>query len=167
MISLKKYLDMETDRSDLAGALLESYRSALLAMGKSGVRACPAVGSDLQRGLAGLEKRLSTEVTTAQVKGTGNMSRSSYINGETAVRNISRPRPTKSRNVSWCWPARQKAWANATNAKLSTSVSSPRGCRALRAWKTWRGCVHRWCREQLELRGYVDQMAHDSKKSVA
>ena len=51
MISLKKYLDMETDPSDLANALLESYRSALLAMGKSGARACPAVGADLQRGL--------------------------------------------------------------------------------------------------------------------
>ena len=78
MISLKKYLDMEPgkpgasapDPVELLSAALESYRAALLAMGKSGIRACPAIGSDLQRGLAGLEKRLSTEVTPAGVRAT-------------------------------------------------------------------------------------------------
>ena len=78
MISLKKYLDMETDKlvteepdpNDLASAALESYRAALLAMGKNGVRACPALGSDLQRSLAGLEKRLYTKVTASLVRGT-------------------------------------------------------------------------------------------------
>jgi diguanylate cyclase (GGDEF)-like protein len=76
VISLKKYLDMETNKSDepepndLAGAALESYRSTLLAMGKSAQRACPAIGSDLQRGLAGLEKRLSTNITVWLVRGT-------------------------------------------------------------------------------------------------
>ena len=46
MISLKKYLEMEiheaattkVDPAELQAALLESYRSALLAMGKSGAR---------------------------------------------------------------------------------------------------------------------------------
>ena len=71
MISLKKYLDMDADLEALLAATLESYRSALLAMGKSGVRACPALGSDLQQGLEGLEKRLSNKVTAALVKGTG------------------------------------------------------------------------------------------------
>ena len=76
MISLKKYLDMETDRllteepdpNDLASAALVSYRAALLSMGKNGVRACPALGSDLQRSLAGLEKRLYKKVTAPLVK---------------------------------------------------------------------------------------------------
>jgi len=78
VISLKKYLDMETgkpcasapDPAELLSAALESYRSALLAMGKSGIRACPAIGSELQRGLAGLEKRLSAEITPATVRAT-------------------------------------------------------------------------------------------------
>jgi diguanylate cyclase (GGDEF)-like protein len=78
VISLKKYLDMETgepyasgpDPVELLSAALESYRSALLAMGKSGIRACSAIGSDLQRGLAGLEKRLSAEITPSVVRAT-------------------------------------------------------------------------------------------------
>lgn len=94
MISLKKYLDMDPSqpesnqpasedpksdaksdpksnlKSDLAAAVLECYRSALRAMGKSGVRACPAVGSDLQQDLAGCGSRLSGNITTALVKET-------------------------------------------------------------------------------------------------
>jgi diguanylate cyclase (GGDEF)-like protein len=79
VISLKKYLDMdashpyvsEPDSNELLAATLESYSSALLAMGKSGVRACPAMGSDLERGLAGLGKRLSHQITPSLVRGTG------------------------------------------------------------------------------------------------
>jgi diguanylate cyclase (GGDEF)-like protein len=78
VISLKKYLDSdagqpyisEPDPSELLGAALKSYRSALLAMGKSGVRACPAVGSDLQQNLARLESRLSCDLTPSFVQET-------------------------------------------------------------------------------------------------
>lgn len=78
MISLKKYLDMAPDKpvpgglpaSELLAAALESYRAALLAMGKSSVQACPAIGSDLQQGLAALEQRLSEASTPAQIKET-------------------------------------------------------------------------------------------------
>jgi diguanylate cyclase (GGDEF)-like protein len=82
VISLKKYLDMvpgndqskppanDRELNELSSVILESYRSALLAMGKSGVQACPAVGSDLQLSLAGLGAQLSANVTTALVKGT-------------------------------------------------------------------------------------------------
>jgi diguanylate cyclase (GGDEF)-like protein len=77
VISLKKYLDMEltctseADPDELLKATLECYCSALLVMGKSGDRACPALGSDLQRGLANLERRLSHNVTPALVRSTG------------------------------------------------------------------------------------------------
>ena len=79
MISLKKYLDMdpdhprasEPDTKALLSATLESYCSALLAMAKNGARACPALGSDLQQGLAGIQKRLSHQVTAAVVSETG------------------------------------------------------------------------------------------------
>ena len=71
MISLKKYLDRETDQpvtseadpGELLVATLKSYRSALLAIGESGVRASPAVGSELQHNLAGLESRLGGNLT--------------------------------------------------------------------------------------------------------
>ena len=78
MISLKKYWDMSPDKpssappdfNELAAIILESYRSALLAMGKSGARACPAVGSDLQQNLADLEGGLSANLTSSLVKET-------------------------------------------------------------------------------------------------
>ena len=80
MISLKKYLDRdpgpdrpyfeEPDPSELLAAVLKAYRFGLLAMGKSGVRACPAVGSDLQQNLAGLESGLSGELTPSLLQET-------------------------------------------------------------------------------------------------
>lgn len=78
MISLKKYLDMEPDKprpsepvsNDLFLMVLESYRSVLLAMGNSGARACPVVGSDLHHALAGLERRLFAKLTLPLIKET-------------------------------------------------------------------------------------------------
>ena len=78
MISLKKYLDMdpseprssEPELNELASVILESYRSALLAMGKNGARAFPAAGSDLQQTLASLENRLAANITASLVKET-------------------------------------------------------------------------------------------------
>ena len=94
MISLKKYLDMDPTKepskepskeprketakpssgvpllNELSSVILESYRSALLAMGKSGIRACPTAGSDLQHNLGDLEARLSGNLTTVLVKET-------------------------------------------------------------------------------------------------
>ena len=79
MISLKKYLDMDPDRprknepdpGELLSATLESYGSTLLAVAKNGVRACPALGSDLQQALEGLHRRLSCDVSPSLVKVTG------------------------------------------------------------------------------------------------
>ena len=67
MISLKKYLDMDPDKprkgepdsGELLSATLESYGSTLMAVAKNGVRACPAMGSDLQQALEGLHRRLA------------------------------------------------------------------------------------------------------------
>jgi diguanylate cyclase (GGDEF)-like protein len=71
VISLKKYLDTEPDRpftsepnpEELLAAALHSYRSVLLAMGDNGARACPAIGPELQHGLASLESRLCGNLT--------------------------------------------------------------------------------------------------------
>jgi diguanylate cyclase (GGDEF)-like protein len=78
VISLKKYLDAdgvspylsEPDPGELLAAILKSYRSALLVMGESGVRAYPAVGSDLQQSLNSLVSFLSRDLTPALVQET-------------------------------------------------------------------------------------------------
>jgi diguanylate cyclase (GGDEF)-like protein len=80
LISLKKYLDMEirekiqalapdqTDPVELLPALLESYRSTLVAIGRSGAQACPAVSQDLQETSRAAEKRLGADITPAMVQ---------------------------------------------------------------------------------------------------
>jgi diguanylate cyclase (GGDEF)-like protein len=78
MISLKKYLDddalstcpSEPDPHDLLPVVLDAYRSALLAMGHSGLRAYPAVGADLQQNLIGLVALLSRDLTPSLVHDT-------------------------------------------------------------------------------------------------
>ena len=74
MISLKKYLDLRAEapragapvESGLLEAAMQSYRTALLDMGKSGYRACPTYGASLQQSLGGVEQRLGGKCT-AQV----------------------------------------------------------------------------------------------------
>jgi diguanylate cyclase (GGDEF)-like protein len=76
VISIKKYLDMDpasagaAEAEELLKATLESYCSTILVMGKSGDRACPALGSGLQQSLGALGKRLSHQVTPSLVRGT-------------------------------------------------------------------------------------------------
>lgn len=78
MISLKKYLDSEADPADVSNdpselfeTALNSYRCSLRAMGKSAVRACAAVGADLQHNLTGLEGRLYRNLTPSLFQETG------------------------------------------------------------------------------------------------
>ncbi len=78
MISLKKYLDLrlEAQKADtppnigLLKAAIQSYRSALVDMGRSGYRACPAYGASLQQSLTGLEQRLGSECTAPLLQAT-------------------------------------------------------------------------------------------------
>jgi diguanylate cyclase (GGDEF)-like protein len=53
----------EPDPGETLKAALESYCSALLAMGNNGILACPPVGSELQQCLANLANGLSKNVT--------------------------------------------------------------------------------------------------------
>ncbi|HXW13728.1 MAG TPA: hypothetical protein VEN79_04390, partial [Terriglobia bacterium] len=68
MISIKKYLDLDERElnkyrppspEELAASTLEAYRAALGSMGKSGLRACPALGPGLQRSLMLLAENLA------------------------------------------------------------------------------------------------------------
>ena len=76
MISLKKYLDMpehELPARDAGGdplltAVLAAYRSALLAMGASAARACPATGYELKGTLDELAPRFAPGISEGAVK---------------------------------------------------------------------------------------------------
>jgi diguanylate cyclase (GGDEF)-like protein len=62
LISLKKYLDQKDPRphpSDTSDETVQCYRSLLLSIGRSAVQGSPALGSDLERALKGMEHRLS------------------------------------------------------------------------------------------------------------
>lgn len=65
VISLKKYLD--SNRDELLESALECYRAALIAMGSTGVQACPPVGSTLKQSLANLQQKLSAELTPTRI----------------------------------------------------------------------------------------------------
>jgi diguanylate cyclase (GGDEF)-like protein len=52
---------------ELFSAAVAAYRSALLAMGTSGLRACPAVGADLQKRLGELEGIVSRNTTPVSI----------------------------------------------------------------------------------------------------
>src|SRR5271166_1222086 len=56
--------------NELLAAIREAYQSALQAMAKSGVKACPTVSSDLQKNLTDLQNRLSGEITPVLIKKT-------------------------------------------------------------------------------------------------
>jgi hypothetical protein len=65
MISIKKYLDMaaqpaapgSAESNGIVAALVQSHRSTIASMGNNGARACPAIGAELQRGLAELQRQ--------------------------------------------------------------------------------------------------------------
>src|SRR5580698_7557091 len=60
----------EPATDDLLPTIVECYRSALLAMGRSGVQACPGVNSELQQKLAELGKQISKDTTPEGVRRT-------------------------------------------------------------------------------------------------
>ncbi|MGO8790611.1 MAG: GGDEF domain-containing protein [Terriglobia bacterium] len=79
MISIKKYLDLDSseldkyrplDPEELLASILEAYRAVLAAMGDSGVRACPALGPSLQHSLVLLAESLAKSVTAPLIKET-------------------------------------------------------------------------------------------------
>ena len=174
MISLKKYLDMETDPSanepdprELLSATLESYSCTLLAMGKSGVRACPALGSDLQQGLAGLEKRLSHQITPSLVRGTGKHVEEQLHQwgGRTAEYFKAKTNDVKELLIALARTAESMGERDQRYTKhltaFTTQLQTIANLDDLTQMRT--SLVQR----ASELKNCVDQMAQDSKKSVA
>ncbi len=59
------------DLEELFRSALDSYRAALVVIGKCGVRICPQVGHPLQLSLLNLQERLSAYASAAQISETG------------------------------------------------------------------------------------------------
>jgi diguanylate cyclase (GGDEF)-like protein len=175
VISLKKYLDMEPgtpsspepDFSELAPAILAAYRSALLTMGKSGARACPGVGSDLQQNLATLEQRLSAQLTALLLKQTEAEVEEQLLRwgGQGAEYFKTKAKEVKELLLVLARTAesigeRDERYANHFNqfrAELQTIAD-------LEDFAHVRSSL---VRQAAELKTYVDQMAQDSRESVA
>ncbi|HEX4283523.1 MAG TPA: GGDEF domain-containing protein [Terracidiphilus sp.] len=76
MISLKKYLDMnsqgaaleETEPEAISPAALDSYRTLLCSIGKTAVQISPVLGSDLESNLQRLDHRVAFQPTPESVK---------------------------------------------------------------------------------------------------
>jgi diguanylate cyclase (GGDEF)-like protein len=175
VISLKKYLDMESDKpslrepdlNELAVVILESYRSALRAMGKSGVQACPAVGSDLQQNLASLEKSLSEHLTTTLVKDTEARVEEQLLQwgGHSAEYFKTKANEVKEILIVLARTAesmgkRDQRYAN----HFSQFTAQLQGIADLEDLAHVRSSL---VRQANELKTYVDQMAKDSRESVA
>jgi diguanylate cyclase (GGDEF)-like protein len=78
LISIKKYLDRdepaltvaEPEPDELLAVTMDSYRSALRAIGRNAIEACPAPGRELEQGLAKLESSLTIDATPKAVQRT-------------------------------------------------------------------------------------------------
>lgn len=69
MISIKKLI--ERNEEERFRTTLDSYLSALNAIGESGVQACPPVGSTLRQNLLALQAALSVQSTPGHLQDTG------------------------------------------------------------------------------------------------
>jgi diguanylate cyclase (GGDEF)-like protein len=175
VISLKKYLDMdvstpsprEPERSEPLSSILESYRSALLSFGKNAVRVCPAVSSDLQKGLEGIEKQLSGNLTPSLVKETAKRVEDllQQWGSRTAEHLKAKASEVKELLLTLARTAesvgeRDQRYTNQFT-QFTTRLKTIANLDDLTQIRT------SLVQSASELKNYVDQMAKDSQKSVA
>ena len=173
MISLKKYLDMDIklrEQSDpeldeLLPAALTAYRSALLAMGESAARACPATGSDLQQELESIETRLDSatpatlketdQQVTNQLQQWGDRTDEYFKAKVNDVKEILIVLARTAESVG----ERDKRYANQFSQLTSglQTIANLEDITQVRATLV---------KKATELKTYVDQMAQDSQKLV-
>jgi diguanylate cyclase (GGDEF)-like protein len=175
VISLKKYLDMDgegpqessPDPSELLPVVLAAYRVTLLAMGKTAVQGCATVSNDLQQNLAALEASLSSKLTPALVKQTEThveeelkkwgARTAEYFKAKTnEVRELLIVLAKTAESVG----ERDQRYASRFT-ELTTQLHTIANLEDLAQVRT------SLMRRATELKGYVDQMAQESKKSVA
>lgn len=175
VISLKKYLDMDgqephesaPDPAELLPILLASYRVALLAMGKSAVHGCSTVSADLQQNLTVLETGLSGKLTPVLLKETevhvaeelkkwGGRTSDYFKAKANEVKEILIVLARTAESVG----ERDHRYATRFT-ELTTQLHTIANLEDLAQVRA--SLVQR----ATELKGYVDQMAQESKKSVA
>jgi diguanylate cyclase (GGDEF)-like protein len=175
VISLKRYLDNEAeqpyvsepDPSELFDPALKSYRSSLLAMGKSAARACAAVGADLQHNLAGLEGRLYRNLTPSLFHETGRKVEDELEQwgGRTADYLKAKAREAKELLLALAQTAESLGERDQRYASRFTQFTSRLQAIAdLEDLTQIRASV---LQRATELRTYVDQMEQESRQLVA
>jgi diguanylate cyclase (GGDEF)-like protein len=175
VISLKKYLDMDPDKpqvsqpdpGELLSATLESYSSTLLAVAKNGVRACPALGSDLQQALEGLQRRLSFDISLSLVRGTGKQveEQLQQWSGRTAEYFKAKTNDVKELLIALASTAESMGKQDQRYAKqLGDFTSQLQTIADLDDLAQMRASL---VKRAAELKSCVDEMAKDSNKSLA
>ena len=175
VISLKKYLDMDGQPAeeptpasgDLLPLALASYRAVLLAMGKSAAEGSAVVSQELQEKLAALEAELAGKITSDLLKQAEARAEEELKKwgGRTAEYFKAKANEVKELLIVLAKTAesvgeRDKRYASRFS-ELTTQLHTIADLEDLGQVRTT--LVQR----ATELKSYVDQMAEESKKSVA
>lgn len=179
MISLKKYLDMDPSKpcsseaalseptlNELSSVILKCYRSALLAMGKSGAQACPAVGSELQRTLAGLEARLSAKVTTALVKETESQVEKRLLQWGGGSAEYFKTKANEVKELLMVLASAAESMGERDQGYADHFCEFTAQLQAIADLEDISQIRSSLVQHATELRTYIDQMEQDSRKSV-
>jgi len=175
VISLKKYLDMDPDRprslepdsNELGAVVLAAYRAGLLAMGKHGARACPAVSSDLQQNLASLESRLSAEITPSIVQRTEAEVEEQLLRWGVRGADYFKTKANEVKELLLVL-ARTAESMGARDERYTTHFNQFRAqLQTIADLEDFAQVRTSLVQQAEELKTYVDQMAQDSRESVA
>jgi diguanylate cyclase (GGDEF)-like protein len=175
VISLKKYLDMDgqgpqeptPDPNELLPIVLASYRVALLAMGQNAVHGCSIVSTELQQNLATIEASFSGKLSPAFLKEAEAHTQDELKKwgGRTSEYFKAKANEVKELLIVLARTAesvgeRDHRYASRFT-ELTTQLHTIADLEDLAQVRT------SLVRRAAELKSYVDQMAQESKKSVA
>jgi diguanylate cyclase (GGDEF)-like protein len=175
VISLKKYLDMDgsalpealPDPTELFPALLVAYRAVLLDIGKNSLRACAAVGDETQQALIGLETTLGGKLTPEliqQVQANAEKELSKW-GGRTTDYFKAKANEVKEILIVLAKTAESVGERDQRYAKRFTELTSQ--LRTIADLEDFGQVRQSLVQRATELKGYVEQMTEESKKSVA
>ena len=174
LISLKKYLDdfgqprsSKPDEDKLLDPALKAYRSSLLAMGTSVVRACPPMGADVQHNLAALEGRLGRNLTAALFQETAKKVADELAQwgGRTADYLKARARDARDMLVALARTAESVSERDQRYASHFTQLTSR--LQAIANLEDLTQVRSSLLQKAGELKSYVDHMEQESRQLVA
>ncbi len=177
MISLKKYLEMEVDLDkpcdeglepgELLPVVLESYRSAVLEMGKSATLACATVGAELQQGMTILAERLTGKITACEARQTEQKVEAELQRWGTHTSEYFKVKANEVKELLIVLARTAESMGERDQryavrfSELTTQLKTIANLEDLTQVR--RSLVQR----ASEMKTYVDQMAQESQKSVA